>query len=67
MIQSGIHLEYRLLRGFVAEAMYRHSAVSAMPVDGEGDDDSSTAQLVKEVVRNAQRMTPLEESTVPPI
>jgi hypothetical protein len=56
MIQSGIRFEYRLLRGFVAEAMYRpahHSAVSAMPIDDEGDDDddsSSIAQLVKEVV-----------------
>jgi hypothetical protein len=56
MIQSGIRFEYHLLRGFVAEAMYRlahHSAVSAMPIDDEGDDDddsSSIAQLVKEVV-----------------
>jgi len=62
MIQSGIHLEYRLLRGFVAEAMYRlahHFAVSAMPID----DDDPTAQLVKEVVCNVQRVTPLKEST----
>jgi hypothetical protein len=61
MIQSGIHLDYRLLRGFVAEAMYwlsHHSAVSAMFIDDEGvDDDDSTAQLVKEVVYTAQPMT----------
>jgi hypothetical protein len=65
MIQSGIHLEYHLLRDFVA--VYRlvhHSVVSTMPIDGEGDDDSSsTSQLVKEVVRTVQRVTPLKEST----
>jgi hypothetical protein len=57
MIQSGIHLEYRLLRGFVTDAMYRlahHFAVSAMPID-----DDSIAQLAKEVVRNVQRATPV--------
>ena len=66
MILSGIHLEYRLLRGFVADAMYRlahHSAVSAMPINDEGDDDSSIAQLVKDVVSNVQRVTLLKELT----
>jgi hypothetical protein len=47
--------------------MYRfayHSAVFAMLIDDEGvDDDSSTAQLVKEVVCTARPMTPLEESS----
>ena len=66
MIQSGIYLEYRLLRGFVAEAMYRlahHSAVSAMPIDDdEGGGDNPTVQLVKEVVRTVQRVMPLKES-----
>jgi hypothetical protein len=64
MIQSGSHLKYRLLRGFVAEVMYwlsHHSAVSAMLIDDEGIDDDSTAQLVKEVVYTAQRMTHLKE------
>jgi hypothetical protein len=66
MIQSGIQLEYSLLRGFVAEAMYRlahHSAFPAMPIDDEDVGDNSTAQLVKEVVCTVQHMTPLKESS----
>ena len=51
MIQSGIHLEYRLLRGFVTDAMYR--LAHHLPID-----DDSIAQLAKEVVRNVQRVTP---------